>query len=314
MGLGTDIVQYITERTLEGPKSAHLRTAPAFLNAHSKYGTDVIRPYVVMKKLADAAVLLSVGVIPGEPPSGGEMFYSKEHPKLHHDYGVFDFIADGFPSIRKHFQESVLHLTCEKRAGEPQSGTAFVFFAGSVITARHCVEDMAHVSIWGWSPAKNPLRQIEVYGPPFSDLARLTFEKNSKPPVSAPGILVEPANVLDRVMPMGYPLIPGFDNFLVASVGEIVGAEQALLDKNNYFLLSARVTGGNSGGPVFNERGSAIGIVSAAPSDREKLEAFGYGLALPLMPWAAAFAAGSLHGEFLSFRQDERGFTTAMPQ
>jgi serine protease Do len=205
----------------------------------------------------------------------------------------------------------VLHFTCEKRIGEPQTGSGFVFYTGVALTARHCIEDMAHVSIWGWSPAMNPLRKIEVYPPPFSDIALLTFEKPRRAPVAPPGFLVEPASVLDRVMSMGYPPIPGFDSFLVTSVGEIVGAEKATLDKNDYFLLSARVKGGNSGGPVVSERGSAVGIVSATPSDGNALEAFGYGLAFPLAAWKDGFAARSLQSETLEFRLDDTGFSTA---
>jgi len=46
--------------------------------------------------------------------------------------------------------------------------------------------------------------------------------------------------------------------------------------------LTSKLKGGNSGGPVFNEEGYVVGIITEAPNpEGEEYDQFGYGLAMP---------------------------------
>jgi serine protease Do len=112
------------------------------------------------------------------------------------------------------------------------------------------------------------------------------------------------AGILDDIMALGYPRIPGFHNILVAqtariaghlehlhsTTGEVVDRQRSYLG-GDYLLMSARVKGGSSGGPVINKSGKVVGIVSASPSsDSEEVDRLGFGLAIP----------SDVIGEFLS--------------
>jgi len=47
------------------------------------------------------------------------------------------------------------------------------------------------------------------------------------------------------------------------------------------YLMSARVKGGSSGGPVINKRGEVIGMISASPSsDSQEIDRLGFGTAI----------------------------------
>jgi serine protease Do len=94
-------------------------------------------------------------------------------------------------------------------------------------------------------------------------------------------------------MALGYPPIPGYPNVLSAlrarvagdlseylrsTTGDVAAVEKSFLTPGRTYLMSARVKGGSSGGPVLNRRGEIIGMVSASPSsDSEKIDKLGFG-------------------------------------
>lgn len=96
---------------------------------------------------------------------------------------------------------------------------------------------------------------------------------------------------------MGYPQIPGYTCFLtaekavissipekrfVATEGQIVAEAQEIWSKENLFLITAKIRGGNSGGPVINRFGNCVGIVSGKPfSEGSAYDDLGYGTAIP---------------------------------
>jgi serine protease Do len=107
-------------------------------------------------------------------------------------------------------------------------------------------------------------------------------------------------------MALGYPPIPGYPNvlsalrarvagdlseYLQSTTGDVAAVEKSFLTRVQMYLMSARVKGGSSGGPVLNKRGEVIGMVSECPSsDSEEIDKLGFG---------AAIASGEIE-EFLS--------------
>ncbi len=46
-------------------------------------------------------------------------------------------------------------------------------------------------------------------------------------------------------------------------------------------LLTGKIKGGNSGGPVLNKNGKVVGIVTEIPKSEGDYDKFGYGIAVP---------------------------------
>lgn len=87
--------------------------------------------------------------------------------------------------------------------------------------------------------------------------------------------------IIDEIMVMGYPNHAGFNNFLTATTGQIAGIEKSYLCKYESMLLTGKIKGGNSGGPVLNNKGQIVGVITEVPDSDGNYDKFGYGLAIP---------------------------------
>ena len=76
---------------------------------------------------------------------------------------------------------------------------------------------------------------------------------------------------------------------ITVTKGSIASKTKEIFAKTLLFLITARVRGGFSGGPIINSHGNAIGIISRQPvSDQgedndmwKKYDNLGYGVAIP---------------------------------
>jgi serine protease Do len=202
-------------------------------------------------------------------------------------YGTYDFLTQGFPFIRSHFEGSVLPAIVQTKNGDESIGSAFVISENRVLTARHCIDKSRSIAIRGVN--LRVLETIKVSDEEGKDIALLTFDRDPLP--TRRPFLLGQASILDEIMVMGYPPIPQFHSVLVSetaaiagflhsTTGQVIADATSYLDSQNYLLISARVKGGNSGGPVINRKGEVVGVVTADLATSEGPDLLGFGVAL----------------------------------
>lgn len=221
------------------------------------------------------------------------------------DYGKYDFKYRGFPYTRDTFQNSVLPIVGINRKTQCEDlGTAYYIGDNYFVTAAHCVKGLTHFNLL--LPDNSPLVLKEVWyakGENIDDYD-LAVLHTDKVPNDIKSFELNDPNVLDDVLTMGYPPIPGLNPVLISekasvasyvkgrqksSTGQIVAQTDSYLSKLDFFIISARVKGGNSGCPVISNDGYVVGTVFQIPfdskhssnPDEERYDIMGYGVCLP---------------------------------
>lgn len=216
------------------------------------------------------------------------------------DYGTYDFEYQGFQFTRNYFFNSVIPIVGTNKEGNEDIGTCFYLGDNKFATAAHCIMGLKSFNLLDSDGKTLKLkeiwfakdRELEDF-----DLAIITVEET----LSIPDFDISEPEVLDDVLVMGYPPIPGLNPILTAetasvgafirnpqkgAVGQVVSNASTYFNDLNYFLINARVKGGNSGGPVINKQGKVIGIVVQIPLDSVggidggRFDVMGYGVCL----------------------------------
>jgi serine protease Do len=224
-----------------------------------------------------------------------------------------DCFVYGFPCIYDIYKPSVLPIVHKNRDDRASIGTGFVIGATTLLTAAHCIEDAAQLSIRGVSPAELAKAQFFKCANAALDLGIVQF---ARPVFKNLPILASTKPVLlQEVMALGYPDVPGFhptlaaeraliSSRLTASRGAIAATPVEIWAKAELLLITARVRGGFSGGPILDENGEYVGVISRDPtyqaSDHldeafHKYDNLGYGIAIPA-PIASAFLKDAREG------------------
>lgn len=213
------------------------------------------------------------------------------------DYGAYDFKYRGFVYTRDHFTHSVLQIEGQYEDLGLDTGTAYYIGKNLFVTAAHCVNDVARFNLLLPDDTPLPLRDVwfakdqdrEVY-----DLAIIRVDGE----LTIPYFMLDAPAVLDEVLVMGFPPIANLPSiqtaetatigaYQKASTGQVVANTTAYRTQVDFFLINARVKGGNSGGPVINKEGKVVGTVVALPyelesdPDNPRYDIMGYGQCLP---------------------------------
>jgi serine protease Do len=306
------------ENSIVGNRIVERSLRQFFDKYHPKYGTPARTLSTIAQKLASEGWLAWSGTAPGAPPLNAR-YFSGNVDAQEIAYKTFDFIAFGFPAIHLYFADAVrlLIVTTETET----SGSGFLLETGQLITAAHCVTEKSEVRIRGWEAANCPLQEIRVHQDPRVDIAVLKFA--GKPFPDIPGFRLRNGELLEPIMTLGYPPIPGFGPILVAelsevcgrlisSEGQLVGLSRAYLDQQDYLIISARVKGGSSGGPVVGKDGKAVGVVTQMPAGPSgNTDPLTYGAVIPTATVESILRTGSdSNGRILDFAVTPSGFST----
>ena len=170
------------------------------------------------------------------------------------------------------------------------------------VTAAHCVKGLENFNIL--MPNNSPLQLSEVwYAKEMSlDDYDLAIIRCTEVPKTLRAFKMKNPCVLDEIMTMGYPPIPGLNPVLIsetasvasyvngrqkASTGQVVAEVGSYMSTLDFFVITARVKGGNSGSPVINRDGYVVGTVFQIPFDSQggvdggRYDIMGYGICLP---------------------------------
>jgi len=180
---------------------------------------------------------------------------------------------------------SIIALDVENVAGRHFVGTAFLA-AGKrlAVTAWHVIHDARHVEA-----RFSDNQRLAVVGLVDKneklDLAMLQLDTVSRPPIT---LATSTPRIGSRVYLVGCPR--GLD----FSISEGLISQIRTLDGVRYYQLSCPISPGDSGGPVLNERGEAIGVVSWRQADAENVgfaipspEIASMNATLPVIAWSA---------------------------
>ena len=168
------------------------------------------------------------------------------------------------------------------------------------VTAAHCINGLKTFNLLlnNEEPIKlNGVWFAKDVDPQLYDIAVIIADEE----INLPALKFDEVSVLDPVIVIGYPPVPGMlpiqtvETATVGAVipqqksaiGEVVAPAKNYFSQLDYFIINARVKGGNSGGPVINQWGKVIGTVVETPFDSQggsasgRYDIMGYGLCLP---------------------------------
>lgn len=230
---------------------------------------------------------------------------------IHH----YNSCVYGFEYIYRHYKERTIPIICETEKG-PSMGSCFRLYDG-LATAKHCLTDGSPIAIRGYN--KEYLNQclVLVSNNPDVDLAFIRTKEKYLYNDATP-------HVLDNVIVMGYPKLPFFLNFCTGekasisamadlrftpTLGSVAAQGKVYSPRNmpNMLLVTAKITGGNSGGPIINEEGYVIGIASGGPDGKGLSDDHvGYGMAYPIQALDDMMNdCHTMDVDFVDFPEDE---------
>ena len=206
----------------------------------------------------------------------------------------FNSMVYGFDYIYRIYKNYVVPLVYEKPNGDYAVGTGFKYLNG-IVTAKHCVTDVSNLQIKGYKA--DDLKDKKIY---VSDNQGLDIAFIETCRYEEPQLFCEDGEVMQDVLVMGYPKIPAFTDFLTAekatisskasaritpTKGAIAAFGTEYLARIEAMLITAKIKGGNSGGPVINSNGCLVGIACHVPNyegDIGEYDDLGYGIAIPV--------------------------------
>ena len=257
------------------------------INFKDKYHEDraLIQPKTVAKicdKLCENDIMSKMMVSGFNGRDGMTNFYQtyqnmseKEYMENKKPFSRYmNNLVYGFSYIYKNNRENVRPIWT-RRNGKPGNGTCFNSVCG-IVTAKHCLEECDELCIDGISA--DVLKNAKILGLDDIDLALIIPQNDYH---WSDKFLIGDCEVLDEILVMGFPNHCGFDRFLTATTGEIAAIEYSYLAKYKLMLLTGKIKGGNSGGPVLDKKGYVVGIVTEIPAPDGEYDEFGYGMAIP---------------------------------
>jgi S1-C subfamily serine protease len=193
-----------------------------------------------------------------------------------------------FDEAGRHFDEALKHKPKDEQLlaqiqaladvfhAELGSGTGFVVAPGYILTNYHVIEGAGRAFIiTGAGEASETPAKI-VAQDEEHDLALLQVDGAA---AELPPLPLSASEALPgaRVATFGYPLGAALGERIKFTEGAVSSLPEP--SNENMYLLDLRVNPGNSGGPLFDQHGRAIGVIARKSRISEEFDS--YALAIP---------------------------------
>ena len=152
------------------------------------------------------------------------------------------------------------------------TGTCFAITSDLVVTNYHVVENAASLSVCSTETFSNEEYSAEVIlTDKQNDLAVLRItDRRFRGFNIKYGFSPQVADIGTDVFVLGYPLVSTMGTDIKLTTG-VVSSKTGFTGDVSLYQISAPIQPGNSGGPLFNNAGSVIGIVNAKHSGAENV-------------------------------------------
>ena len=194
----------------------------------------------------------------------------------------------GFKYIYEYYKNYTLPIIHTNKENDISIGSSFLYHGG-ILTAKHCIEGAISIAIKGIPQESLKKAKFYTLSDESIDLIFIKFEKDIIDSI----YFSEEAQILDEVIALGFPKIAGFHNFLTAekalissrltgSKGAVTAIAEDIWIKENLILITAKIKGGNSGGPIINSKGNVIGVAASLATGDGQYDELGYGTVIPI--------------------------------
>ena len=156
--------------------------------------------------------------------------------------------------------------------GVERSGTGFlVSEQGYILTNFHVIEGTKEITIRGINGnSKSSFSASVILKDSINDLALLKLDDRILLDSIKYGMQREQADVGQTVYALGYPM-PGTMGSEIKLTNGIISSKSGFEGNINSYQFSAAVQPGNSGGPLFDDKGNIVAIVNAHHLDAQNV-------------------------------------------
>lgn len=219
----------------------------------------------------------------------------------------------GYFSKTKYFEEDIFNpigkIPDETYLGRPKSGSGFLIDnKGHLLTNFHVIENAEGITVSGVNGDHSTTFKASVVATDhLLDLALLKIESSIvqwKPP---PYKFKSNAITGEQAIAFGYPIANILGNELKVTDG-IINATSGYKNSISLYQFSAPVQPGNSGGPLLDESGNVIGIISAKINS-SKVEAIGYAIKSDFVRFFLK-QAGFNQSDYSAFNRSKKELST----
>lgn len=147
------------------------------------------------------------------------------------------------------------------------SGSGIALDSKVIATNNHVVDGATHIYVY-FTETKSKYKAETIIVDATNDLAlvKITDPDFKGFPFIKYGFKKSPEDVGTEVFVLGYPRVDTMGEEVKLTTG-VVSSKSGFQGNQSQYQVSAPVQPGNSGGPLFNDRGELIGIVSAKHTD-----------------------------------------------